>query len=171
MKCAEIEQLIPAWLEKDLPPEEQAMVSLHLERCARCGDVAADLAVIETVLEMRRAAVPPASRTVAALLGTAGRSRARTILDFAFGGPCLAAWTMLALGVILFVFRSKTVFLFSPKLGLFERLSFLSERLVQGIVHVSGGDAWILAAVYGGLTLLMVLVSAWTVMSLARARQ
>lgn len=170
MKCADIEYLIPAWLESDLPPEQLSMVAAHLAACPGCREAAEDLKAIETALEMRRAEVPPAMRTVAAVLANTGRSRGRAVLDFVLSGPCLAAWSLIAAGWMLYVFRSRTGALLSGDVRLHETLTRLAEHLVGAIVYLGGGDAWILAGIYGGLTLLIVLVSAWTVHNFARGR-
>lgn len=170
MKCADIEHLIPAWLENDLPPERQSMVAAHLEACRGCRELAEDLRVLETALEMRRVEVPPAVRTVAAVLAHTGRGRARAVLDFVIGGPCLSALSLLAAGGMLFAYRSGTEALFARNFRLYESLTLLSERLVGALVRLSGGDAWVLAGIYGGLTLLIVLASAWTVLNFARSR-
>ncbi len=50
MACVEFENLIPDYLEKQLPPEAQSRVAAHLAQCAHCREFARQIEQIDAAL-------------------------------------------------------------------------------------------------------------------------
>jgi len=50
MRCSFFEPLLDAYVEGELSPVRRAQVARHLETCARCGELLAELRVIDALL-------------------------------------------------------------------------------------------------------------------------
>ena len=61
MACVEFEDLIPDYLEKQLPPEAQSRIAAHLAQCAACREFARQLEQLDAALArgVKAPALPP----------------------------------------------------------------------------------------------------------------
>ncbi|SEM69361.1 Predicted integral membrane protein [Syntrophus gentianae] len=59
MNCRDIENILPAYLEDLLPPEERKKIREHLASCRQCSKALADLKQMETILSDLEAVSPP----------------------------------------------------------------------------------------------------------------
>jgi hypothetical protein len=63
MNCEQVEELLSAYLDNALAPEERADVAAHLQQCGQCSDILADLRRFDTVLkQLPRVSPDPALR-------------------------------------------------------------------------------------------------------------
>lgn len=58
--CREIDNLLPGYLDNDLPPEEMKLVEEHLPACSRCREALADLRKTRGLLQDMQEVEPPA---------------------------------------------------------------------------------------------------------------
>jgi anti-sigma factor RsiW len=169
MSCERIESLLPAYAERELPPDEMQEVEQHLAGCGACRETLADFDVLEQALLRRKEEVPAVGVMYANVLSGLGFSRARRISNALLSLPGILSISFLLIGAILWIHRDWTEALFSRDLQLIQPLSRASEWLTNGIVQASGGDVWVLLTAYLGLTVIILLVTGKIVMNFVRA--
>jgi hypothetical protein len=59
MKCNEIEDLLPAYLENLLSPEETKSIEEHMAACSSCSRIAASLKKVEAIVQDLKEVEPP----------------------------------------------------------------------------------------------------------------
>lgn len=61
LSCRQVEQIVQAFLDGELPPHQAANVEVHLDRCRDCGIEADRIDRVRSALARLRAPLDPAS--------------------------------------------------------------------------------------------------------------
>ena len=59
LECREVQELLSAWLDGELAPEEQGLLAAHLKSCAGCRREEGQLRALDSALLELAAPVPP----------------------------------------------------------------------------------------------------------------
>ncbi len=157
MNCEQIESLLPAYLEADLTPDEMAGVKSHLSGCAGCREALAGFTELDGLLSLRRDEVPPAARTIKAVMPRVGFSRTKRFLDAVYSMPGIISVSFLIIGIVLFIYRRHVETIFTTDFSMSQFFTRLGEAITSGIMALSGGDVWVLTGLYAGVLLLILL--------------
>jgi hypothetical protein len=156
MDHEQLEELLPAYLDGALNAEQTDRVRTWLEGSAEARQALEDFRQLDVLLESRRDLVPPASRFIAsAALAPSLQDRARRVMDTLFSLPGISGMLVVLVGIALFIYRQPITDWFNrtPQVPGSDRLGF--EWLNAVLVQFSGADMWTMAAIYAGVTLLI----------------
>jgi predicted anti-sigma-YlaC factor YlaD len=169
VSCEKFEDLLPLYVEGDLPAEERSRVDEHVASCARCRESLAFYSELETSLTSLRSLRPSHVRTAAAVsdrLGLRPRRRARRSF---VNVPAIVSAGVIVLGIVLYDFRNIVADFFARVgVGASNGYSRAVTDLTQGAAQVSGGSEWVLITIFAGVFALVMLVGSWMVLRFVR---
>jgi predicted anti-sigma-YlaC factor YlaD len=170
MECERIEAMLPLFVARDLPADEAAAVSSHLDACERCREALVAFTALEATLLARRDQVPPVDAFLPDLRAAGFRAR-HSIMLRAFR----AAMSVPGVAIVLVMWATLLVMRYNDKLTgdissttSLERWTALAKRGLDGMVAAAGGDAWTLTAVYGALAIGVIVSAGALTMRLVR---
>lgn len=108
MNCKQIEQLLGAYLDEELRPEEHQVVAEHLTHCRTCQEIYTDLRKIKRQIQSLPSITPP-ERVRSHVMATVRRGRKPNYLRMlgnTFNLACGIASIILLLGGSLILFRA-----------------------------------------------------------------
>ena len=155
--CERIEVLLPAFVEGSLAGGDAALVASHVDSCASCRESLAAFAVLEESLVLRRAEVPAVDAFLPNLAATHARAaRAHAPLFKVFR----AAMSLPGISILLVMWGTMFALSFRTNLAnditrysSLERWKALTALATQQLTSITGGNVWVLTAVYLALTL------------------
>ncbi len=160
MTCRNIEELLPAYLDDDLPPAGRAAIERHLASCAACRLALDEFARLEGSLVSLRDTVPPPRAALLRFDERRGRSRALALGRVLLAPPAVAGFALAAAGAALVSRgREMTTALEPFAAAAASRAASLGSffaRLVEAIAEV---DFVLLSAIYGLCALAVMLGS------------
>jgi predicted anti-sigma-YlaC factor YlaD len=169
VSCEKFEDLLPLYVEGDLPAEERSRVDEHISSCARCRESLAFYSELETSLASLRDLRPSPVRTAAAVserLGLRPRRHARRSF---VNVPAIVSAGFIVLGVVLYDIRDLVASFFTQVgVGASNGYSRAVTDLTQGAVQMSGGSEWVLITIFAGVFALVMLVGSWMVLRFVR---
>jgi hypothetical protein len=168
MNCSQIEILLPAYLEADLSAEEMAGIQSHLAECASCREVLNGFTQLDGLLAERRLEVPPAHRTILAVLSRFGPGRAKQLLDALFSMPGIISQSFLITGIVLFVYRRYIENLLAGEFSIASFLVQLGMAINSILMNLTGGDVLALSGLYVGVLLFILLGTVGIVLKFVR---
>jgi predicted anti-sigma-YlaC factor YlaD len=165
VSCEKFEDLLPLYVEGDLPAEERNHVDEHVASCARCRESLAFYSELETSLSSLRDLRPSPVRTAAAVserLGLRPRRHARRSF---VNVPAIVSAGFIVIGIVLYDFRNIVEDFFARVgVGASNGYSRAVTDLTQGAAQVSGGSEWVLLTIFAGVFALVMLVGSWMVL-------
>jgi predicted anti-sigma-YlaC factor YlaD len=169
MDCERIEEMLPAFVERELAPKEGASVRAHVESCPRCREALQTFVAMEQSLATRRAEVPPFETFLPPALAPSRwhpsiflRSlRALTSV------PGVAIVLVMWVGFLVARYSDRLTGGMAEKTTL-ERMTAFAQRGIDAIVAAGGGDVWTLTAVYGALAIAVIVSAGALTMRLVR---
>jgi predicted anti-sigma-YlaC factor YlaD len=164
MNCSEIEDLLPRYAERDLSPEQERLVALHLETCEHCRESYALYARLEQALEGLKIELPsPEVVTREVMRRARSVSERRRFSPAAIWSfPVMANVLIILAGVILFTYREGVAKLVSKVgTGYVNGIEQFSEKLPIWISQAFGGDYWMLVLTCTLSALVMILAGGY----------
>jgi anti-sigma factor RsiW len=153
MNCVHVEELIPRYLDDDLPGDERRLVEAHLASCEACRASLEMFSSIEESLVRLRGAVPSwraAEARLSRRLGTAARPSIASIM---LAPPVLLGLAFIALGAVLFVRGAHVASAGASLAGGLSAAVGDYERLVSRLFEAAGGVSVLtLLSIYALLT-------------------
>ncbi len=172
MECERVEAMLPLFVARELPADESAAVSSHVNGCERCREALAAYTALETVLVARRAEVPPVDGFLPDLRAARASMRART--SWALRG-FRAVMSVPGVASMLVVWGALLVARYNTQItndvaqkSTLERIPALVKHGIDAMVSAAGGDAWTLTAVYGALAIGVIVSAGALTMRLVR---
>ncbi|MDH3198604.1 MAG: zf-HC2 domain-containing protein [Candidatus Krumholzibacteria bacterium] len=167
MNSERIEAMLSAYAAGELTAAERAEVEAALARLPALRESLAAFTALEETLVSRREQVPPAEGFLRGVFAAAraaapsphpSRGRLRRWLDAATGVPAVATYACLATALAAFVYRDALASLIA-RLTAQRQMPSMPDAsgVTDAIVAVAGGEMWVLAVVYAGVTALIVL--------------
>jgi anti-sigma factor RsiW len=170
MNSERIEAMLSAYAAGELTAAESAEVEAAFARSPALRESLAAFTALEETLVSRREQVPPAEGFLRGVFAAAraaapsrhpSRGRLRRWLDAATGVPAVATYACLATALAAFVYRDALASLIA-RLTAERQMPAMpampdASGVTDAIVAVAGGEMWVLAVVYGGVTALIVL--------------
>lgn len=159
MNCEHVEELLGPLAGGELDAATEADVRAHVASCARCRESLAAYEAVESALVLRRGEVPAPGRILDAALRAVRphrSSRARTVMDAVFSPASLAAFAFAFAGLASFVYRGALV-RFLSGFSTPSEWAFAGDHITRALLVFTGGDVWMLTAVYAGLTAIVLL--------------
>ena len=160
MTCRNIEELLPSYLDNDLPPDDRAAVERHLASCAACRLMLHEFVRLEGSLVSLRGAVPSPQAALVRFDERRRRARRRDLGRVLLAPPVIAGFAVAAAGAAL-VSRGREItsalepFGAAAASGAAAFGSFFA-RLVEALAQV---DFVLLSAIYGLCVLAVMLGS------------
>lgn len=165
MSCDKFEDLLPLYIEGDLPAEERSRVDEHLAACAGCRESLAFYSELETSLSALRDLRPSPSRTAVAVTERLGLRPRRYARKTFVNVPAMVSAGFIVLGIVLYDFRSFVADFFARVgVGASNGYSRAVTDFTQGAAQVSGGSEWALLSILAGVFALVMLVGSWMVL-------
>jgi anti-sigma factor RsiW len=164
MSCERYENLLPAFLDGDLPSGEDAALNAHLSGCESCQASLAAYRALEDELVLRREIVPPVAPFLSAAFAPAvspALHRARVLMDRIFGLPSLATFAFFVLGWVLYSYSNVVQGWLDRITGATPAAGRFAGWLSELSAAVSGGDMMVIALAYTGVTLLILGSGTW----------
>jgi anti-sigma factor RsiW len=164
-----VEELIPPYLENELPKAERCAVEAHLATCAGCRASLEEFKRLEVSL-MELAEDVPSWKTAETRfdrsIGLARRSRFASVV---FAAPVTLGLAFVALGIVLFL-RGRTILLSLQGTGasLSALLAWYQGAVSRSFAAATGADIVTLLAVYGLLTVALLYAGRELVLSIGR---
>lgn len=169
MSCEKFEELLPLYVEGDLPEEERSRVDEHVASCARCRESLAFYTELETSLTSLRDLQPSPVRTAAAVSDRLGLRQLRRARRSFVNVPAVVSAGFIVLGIVLYNFRNIVADFFARVgVGASNGYSRAVTDLTQGAAQVSGGGEWVLITIFAGIFALVMLVGSWMVLRFVR---
>ena len=100
MKCSEIEELMPGYLEGSLSESSRRDVEAHIASCEACRESLAIFASLERSLEGLKTAMPSWKTAEARFMREAGLSRRRSALRVLCAPPVVAGLSLAVIGFV-----------------------------------------------------------------------
>jgi anti-sigma factor RsiW len=165
VSCEKIEELLPLYVEGDLPAEERSRVDEHVASCARCRESLAFYSELETSLASLSGLRPSPARTAAAVGARLGLRPRRYARRSFVNVPALVSAGFIVLGLVLYDFRNFVAEFFTRMgVGASNGYSRAVTDLTQGAALVSGGSEWVLITILAGVFALVMLIGSWMVL-------
>jgi anti-sigma factor RsiW len=154
MNCEHIDEMLPRYLENNIPADERGGIEEHLASCARCRQSLETFRELEESLGELASSVPSWDAAEARFVRRFGMRSPRPIIAVFTSAPFLAGLSFIALGVVLFV-RGNLILGAMQSLGPRYAITFDGfARTLSGWFTVAAGlDVTLLLAIYGLLTL------------------
>lgn len=156
--CERIEALLPSLVEGTLVADDAAVVASHIESCAACRESLSAFVALEKSLVLRRDDVPSVEGFLPELAPShqAARAHSRVVKIFrvVMSAPGISILLVMWSTMLAFAFRSNVADDVTRWSSL-ERWQVLTGGATQFLMSVTGDRVWVLAAVYGGLTILI----------------
>lgn len=169
MSCEKFEDLLPLYVEGDLPAEERSRVDEHVASCARCRESLSFYSELETSLSSLRDLRPSPARTAVAVSERLGLRPRRNPRGVFVNVPALVSAGFIVLGIVLYDFRNIVADFFTRVgVGASNGYSRAVTDLTQGAVQMSGGGEWVLITIFAGVFALVMLVGSWMVLRFVR---
>jgi anti-sigma factor RsiW len=169
VSCEKFEELLPLYVEGDLPEEERSRVDEHVASCARCRESLAFYTELETSLTSLRDLQPSPVRTAAAVSDRLGLRQLRRARRSFVNVPAVVSAGFIVLGIVLYNFRNIVADFFARVgVGASNGYSRAVTDLTQGAAQVSGGGEWVLITIFAGIFALVMLVGSWMVLRFVR---
>ncbi|UCG52755.1 MAG: zf-HC2 domain-containing protein [Candidatus Latescibacterota bacterium] len=169
MNCNDLENLLPVYLEGDLPGDAKVRVDEHLERCADCRKALDFYRELESSLVERRVLRPSPGRVAARVAERLGIRARRPAFNTWVGVPGILSAALILFGVVMLFIRNPVKeFFVRYEDGLSIRLSPKLGEWVTQISQIGGGGDWVLLTVYGGVFALIMLTGSWMVLKFVR---
>ena len=169
MKCDEIEELMPRYVEGDLSETDRRSVEAHLATCAGCRESLEAFTALELSLGGLKAAVPSWKTAEARFVREAGLAKKRSIPRLVFTAPVMAGFSFIAVGIAFFLRGDAILFALE---SLFARFVFSLDGLTQTgsrwFVELAGLDLTVLIGIYGSLLIALLAATRLLVMRFAR---
>ncbi len=150
MTCRNIEELIPAYLENDLPAPDREAVERHLASCAACRLILAEFESLEGALAGLAGTVPSWSRAQARFDRRYGRERRYAPLRVLLAPPALAGVALAAAGAAL-ISRGREITAALEPFGAMAaaRSAAFGDAAARFLDALAEMDPVLLSAIYG----------------------
>ncbi len=163
MKCDEVEELLPSYVGGDLSEEDELLVDRHLAGCALCRESFAVYADLERRLVDLKSEVLLPETVYGGVAVRLGLRKKRISPAAVWNAPFITCLVTAICASILFVYRESLRELWPGVMAAVSRIvSDFSTALPGWIVHVFGGETWILYSVYMLLAFLTILIGGLT---------
>jgi anti-sigma factor RsiW len=165
MKCDRVEQLLPLYVDEELPADEQGAVEAHLEGCPLCEASLAFYRDLEHSLGARRELRPDPAVAANRIVRRMNLRRARRAFRFPLRIPALVSAAFILVGVImLFLWDTlETVFSRAGSEITYRFMPAL-ERFSRGVLETGAGEEWMIFTVYLGIFAIILLTGSWMVL-------
>jgi len=172
MNCAQIEELLPRYVEDDVSEDERRAVAAHVSDCSACAQALAEYERIEAMLLARHELLPSSrelGKAVVQRLGI-GRRPWWTLL-WPVPLPAAASAAMVTIGIVMLVFHNAVARWLGgalpeerTTLGLGEALG----ALTQSVMAFAGANQVVVTVLYFGVFGLIFLTGSLIVVKFVR---
>ena len=158
MSCDMIEELLSRYVEGDLSPEEERLVTGHLPGCENCRRELALYRELEESLLSLKDGLPSPAAVSGKVIKRLGLERKRPKLALVFNVPVIAILSTAAC-MVLFYIHSASITRFFSMIGsrMASGLIAFSKSFPGWILQATEGEMWILATVFTLILALMAL--------------
>lgn len=168
MRFQEFEELLPAYLEGDLSVAEAARVDAFVASSPDARETLEAFRALESALRKRREQIPPVDKFVKTMFVSSRLHKARVFMDAVFSFPALTSAVLTLIGIVLFIYRAPITEWITQKASLPDSKSLGLDWVGNAIVQFTGGDIWMLSALYGAVTVLILLSTSLMLMRFLR---
>jgi predicted anti-sigma-YlaC factor YlaD len=166
--CEAFENLLPSYVDGDLPDEERRRVDAHVRECASCREALSFYRELEASLVARRDLRPAPQPFAVKIARHLAPGPARGVLSVLVGLPGLLSAAFILVGVVLLVYMDAVVRFFDRFGGEFSiGLSPLGEEWIHEATRFTGGE-YTLLAVFAGVFAVIMLTGSWMVLRFVR---
>ncbi len=163
MKCDRIEELLPGYVEGDLSEEDKLLVDRHLAKCALCRESFKVYADLERRLAEIKSEMPLPAAVYSGVAAKLGLRKRRISPAAIWNVPFVTGLVTAICALILFVYREPLRELYPGVMAAVSKIvSDFSTALPGWIVHIAGGETWVLYCVYMLLVFLTILIGGIT---------
>ncbi len=169
MNCEALENLLPLYVDGELPEEERRRFDIHLRRCASCREALSFYRELETSLAGRRDLRPAPHPFAAKVARSLAPRPVWGVLSDLVGLPGILGAAFVLVGVVLLVYRDAVAHFFTRfNEGFSIGLSPLAEAWIYEATRFTGGGELTLLAVFAGVLALIMLTGSWMVLRFVR---